>query len=147
MRLNFPSRSPTFFNWTKSSELLFFSLEGSVNNWTKCPVIQTFDQTKPIFDRTLSVDWPLFRALCTNFLDSLFDLDSGVPNLFMVETVDNVKLASALNSSWSKQNKPTPLNVMVQVNTSQEEREYFICSKFTCITHEWVSKWITRSCF
>ena len=44
----------------------------------------------------------------------------------MVETVGSVKLASALNFSWSKQNKPTPLNVMVQVNTSQEERELIL---------------------
>lgn len=47
----------------------------------------------------------------------------GVPNLFMVETVDSVKLANTLNSSWGKKNKPDPLNVMVQVNTSQEESE------------------------
>ena len=47
----------------------------------------------------------------------------GVPNLFMVETVDSAKLANTLNSSWGKKSKPDPLNVMVQVNTSQEESE------------------------
>ena len=46
---------------------------------------------------------------------------TGVPNLFMIETVDSAKLASTLNSSWGKQNKTKPLNVMVQVNTSKEE--------------------------
>ena len=46
-----------------------------------------------------------------------------MPNLFIVETVDSVKLANTLNSSWGKKNKPDPLNVMVQVNTSQEESE------------------------
>ena len=46
---------------------------------------------------------------------------TGVPNLFMIETVDSAKLASTLNSSWGKQNKIKPLNVMVQVNTSKEE--------------------------
>ena len=49
---------------------------------------------------------------------------TGVPNLFMIETVDSAKLASTLNSSWGKQNKPSPLNVMVQVNTSKEESKY-----------------------
>ena len=83
------------------------------------------------------------ERFCANVPDSLFHLNSGVPNLFMVETVDSVKLATTLNSSWSKQNKPNPLNVMVQVNTSQEESEYFICSKF--ITREQVSKRTTRS--
>ena len=48
-------------------------------------------------------------------------LYTGVPNLFMIETVDSVKLASTLNSSWGKQNKTHPLNIMVQVNTSKEE--------------------------
>ena len=35
----------------------------SVNDRTNCPAIQGFDRTKPIFDRTLSVDRPLFQAL------------------------------------------------------------------------------------
>ena len=39
----------------------------------------------------------------------------------MVQTVDTAKLATALNNSWGKQNKPTKLKVMVQVNTSGEE--------------------------
>ena len=35
----------------------------SVNDRTNYPVIRGFDRTKPIFDRTLSVDRPLFQAL------------------------------------------------------------------------------------
>lgn len=52
----------------------------------------------------------------------------GVPNLFMVETVDSVKLANSLNVSWGKLNKPSPLNVMVQVNTSKEESKCYCFS-------------------
>lgn len=48
-------------------------------------------------------------------------MPTGVPNLFMIETVDSAKLATTLNSSWEKQNRVKPLNVMVQVNTSKEE--------------------------
>lgn len=48
-------------------------------------------------------------------------MPTGVPNLFMIETVDSAKLATTLNSSWEKQNRAKPLNVMVQVNTSKEE--------------------------
>lgn len=43
---------PASFNWTKCSELMFFFR--IINEQTKCPVIQTFDQTKPICDRTKS---------------------------------------------------------------------------------------------
>lgn len=45
----------------------------------------------------------------------------GVAGLFMVETVDDINLAQALNSACEKKNKELPLKVMVQVNTSNEE--------------------------
>lgn len=41
-----------------------------------------------------------------------------VPNLYMIETVDSIKLADLLNSKWKS---PEPLKVLVQVNTSQEQ--------------------------
>lgn len=40
----------------------------------------------------------------------------SVPNLFLVETVDSIKLANLLN----KETRETKLNVMIQVNTSGE---------------------------
>ncbi|RQM17998.1 hypothetical protein DD237_001333 [Peronospora effusa] len=45
-----------------------------------------------------------------------------VPNLFMVETVDSVKIANALNKA-SGEFRTTKLHVMVQVNTSGEEQK------------------------
>ncbi|XP_037687292.1 pyridoxal phosphate homeostasis protein isoform X1 [Choloepus didactylus] len=48
----------------------------------------------------------------------------GVPNLFMLETVDSVKLAEKVNSSWQKKNSPERLKVMVQINTSGEESKH-----------------------
>ncbi|KAK7485863.1 hypothetical protein BaRGS_00022858 [Batillaria attramentaria] len=48
---------------------------------------------------------------------------TGVPNLFMVETVDSEKLAMALNNSWGKLSRGEPLRIMVQVNTSGEENK------------------------
>ena len=45
----------------------------------------------------------------------------GAPNLFMVETVDSLKLADALNKSWSRTGKSEKLKIMVQVNTSDEK--------------------------
>lgn len=74
------------------------------------------------------IRWHFIGHLQTNKCNNLV----GVPNLFMVETVDSIKLASALSSSWGKQNKPGPLNVMVQVNTSQEESKSG-CSTDHCV--------------
>ncbi|MCJ8749176.1 hypothetical protein PDJAM_G00173340 [Pangasius djambal] len=62
----------------------------------------------------------------------------GVPNLYMVETIDSVKLADKLNSSWQKlrSSNTRGLKIMVQINTSDEES---VCSFqkqpviFTCV--------------
>ncbi|XP_006896708.1 PREDICTED: proline synthase co-transcribed bacterial homolog protein [Elephantulus edwardii] len=48
----------------------------------------------------------------------------AVPNLFMLETVDSVKLADKVNSSWQKKDSPERLKVMVQINTSGEESKH-----------------------
>ncbi|EDO48718.1 predicted protein [Nematostella vectensis] len=55
----------------------------------------------------------LQRNKCNNLV--------GVPNLYMVETVDSEKLAATLNNSWGKFPNREPLKVMVEVNTSEEK--------------------------
>ncbi|CAG5076496.1 Similar to PLPBP: Pyridoxal phosphate homeostasis protein (Pongo abelii) [Cotesia congregata] len=47
----------------------------------------------------------------------------AVPNLWVVETVDSNKLATALDIAWPKfrRSDDSKLNIMVQVNTSKEE--------------------------
>lgn len=52
----------------------------------------------------------------------------SVPNLFMIETVDNDKLATAIDSSWQKYRKQDDhkINVMVQVNTSNEPGKIYL---------------------
>ncbi|CEG45939.1 Proline synthetase co-transcribed protein [Plasmopara halstedii] len=45
-----------------------------------------------------------------------------VPNLFVVETVDSIKIADALNKA-SGEFRTDKLNVMVQVNTSDEKQK------------------------
>lgn len=49
----------------------------------------------------------------------------GVPNLFLVETVDSVKLADKVNSSWQRIRGASTqrLKVMVQINTSEEQSQ------------------------
>jgi len=43
------------------------------------------------------------------------------PGLYVIETIDSEKLASAVNDGWKKLNKESRLKVMVQVNTSNEK--------------------------
>ncbi|XP_073425133.1 pyridoxal phosphate homeostasis protein isoform X2 [Dendrobates tinctorius] len=48
----------------------------------------------------------------------------AVPNLHILETIDSVKLADKVNSSWQRKGSPEKLKVMVQVNTSSEESKH-----------------------
>ena len=45
----------------------------------------------------------------------------------MIETVESAKLANAIDTSWGRLKKPERLKVMVQVNTSGEERKLKTC--------------------
>lgn len=49
---------------------------------------------------------------------------SKIPNLYMVESVDSTKLANELNKACESVGRPTPLNVLIQVNTSNEVSKY-----------------------
>lgn len=82
----------------------------------------------PKIQELKDIRWHFIGHLQSNKCNNLV----GVPNLFMIETVDSAKLASALNSSWEKQRKPNPLNVMVQVNTSEEQSKSG-CSSDHCV--------------
>lgn len=48
---------------------------------------------------------------------------TSVPNLSMVETVSNLRMANLLDIAWQKVS-PNPLDILIQVNTSNEEREF-----------------------
>ncbi|XP_048746939.2 pyridoxal phosphate homeostasis protein-like [Ostrea edulis] len=63
-----------------------------------------------------------------HFIGHLQRNKSGVliscPNLYMVETVESIKIANTLNKQWESRNKQGKLRVMVQVNTSMEDNKH-----------------------
>ncbi|XP_066236424.1 pyridoxal phosphate homeostasis protein [Saccopteryx leptura] len=63
----------------------------------------------------------------------------AVPNLFMLETLDSVKLADKVNSSWQKKGSPERLKVMVQINTSGEESKHGLLPSETVATVEHIN--------
>lgn len=71
-----------------------------------------------ILERCKDIKWHFIGNLQRNKVNKVL----GVPNLYVVETVDNDRIASALNNSWERfrKNDDKRLNIMVQVNTSQE---------------------------
>lgn len=72
-----------------------------------------------ILEKCKEIQWHFIGNLQRNKVNKVLN----VPNLYVIETVDNDRLANALNNSWSRfrKNNDSKLNVMVQINTSQEE--------------------------
>jgi pyridoxal phosphate enzyme (YggS family) len=68
-------------------------------------------------DMSSDIKWHFIGALQSNKAKQLV---KKVPNLFMVETVSGLKLANQLNKACVNCER-TPLKVLVQVNTSNEE--------------------------
>ncbi|KAK6133283.1 hypothetical protein DH2020_032946 [Rehmannia glutinosa] len=66
------------------------------------------------------IEWHFIGNLQSNKVKPLL---SGVPNLAMVQTVDDEKIANNLNRAIGNIGRK-PLKVMVQVNTSGEESKY-----------------------
>lgn len=71
-----------------------------------------------ILEKCKDICWHFIGRLQRNKVNKIL----SVPNLYVIETVDNEKIASALDNSWPKFRKTddAKLNVMVQVNTSKE---------------------------
>ncbi|KAI4461288.1 proline synthetase co-transcribed bacterial protein [Holotrichia oblita] len=73
---------------------------------------------KDILEKCKDIKWHFIGNLQTNKINKVLPL----PNLYMIETIDDEKLAAKVNTNWPKYGNPdTKLNVMVQVNTSAEE--------------------------
>ncbi|KAM4747210.1 pyridoxal phosphate homeostasis protein [Rhinophrynus dorsalis] len=66
------------------------------------------------------IKWHFIGHLQKNHINKLV----AVPNLHILETIDSVKLADKVNSSWQKKGSSEKLKVMVQVNTSSEESKH-----------------------
>ncbi|CAM6128774.1 unnamed protein product [Calypogeia fissa] len=66
------------------------------------------------------IQWHFIGHLQSNKAKALV---TGVPNLFMVESVDSVKVANHLDRAVAELGRP-PLRVLVQVNTSGEESKF-----------------------
>lgn len=73
---------------------------------------------KDILEKCKDIKWHFIGNLQTNKVNKILPL----PNLYIIETIDDEKLAAKVNTNWPKYGSPdVKLNVMVQVNTSAEE--------------------------
>lgn len=75
-----------------------------------------------ILETCTDICWHFIGHLQRNKINKLLT----TPNLYIIETVDTEKIASALNAAWSKcrTHENLKLKIMVQVNTSNEQGIY-----------------------
>ncbi|XP_038070891.1 pyridoxal phosphate homeostasis protein-like [Patiria miniata] len=80
------------------------------------------------------IRWHFIGHLQTNKVKKVLES----PNLYMVETVDSLKLANELNKTWQKLAKGRRLKVMVQINTSGEEQKHGVSPSECCDLYDHV---------
>ncbi|XP_011161109.1 pyridoxal phosphate homeostasis protein [Solenopsis invicta] len=74
-----------------------------------------------ILEKCKEIRWHFIGNLQRNKVNKVL----SIPHLYVIETVNSEKLANTLNNSWPKFRKSddSKLNVMVQVNTSEEKEK------------------------
>jgi pyridoxal phosphate enzyme (YggS family) len=74
-----------------------------------------------ILEKCKEINWHFIGHLQGNKVNKVVKL----PRLHMIETIDSVKLAEAVNSSWEKNRLQDDgkLKILIQVNTSGEENK------------------------
>uniref|UniRef100_A0A1B0CUS6 Pyridoxal phosphate homeostasis protein n=2 Tax=Lutzomyia longipalpis TaxID=7200 RepID=A0A1B0CUS6_LUTLO len=72
-----------------------------------------------LLEKCKDIKWHFIGHLQSNKVNKVL----AVPGLYMIETVDSVNLATAINKAWEKFRKEETenLKVLVQVNTSAED--------------------------
>lgn len=115
---------------TKSIDLIVSAYEAGQRNFGEnyVPELEEKAKSSTILDKCKEIQWHFIGRLQSNKMNKLLCL----PNLYMIETVNSQKLASQLNKNWSKFGSLNQkLNVMVQVNTSNEEGKLLILNRPT----------------
>lgn len=74
-----------------------------------------------ILESCKDIKWHFIGHLQRNKINKVIK----VPNLHMIQTIDNEKLAEAINAAWRKSRLDTDgkLKVLIQVNSSAEEEK------------------------
>uniref|UniRef100_A0A1E1XA47 Pyridoxal phosphate homeostasis protein n=1 Tax=Amblyomma aureolatum TaxID=187763 RepID=A0A1E1XA47_9ACAR len=105
---------------TKPKELVIAAYNEGQRNFGENYIQELLDKANSpeILRDCPQIKWHFIGRLQSNKVAKL----PKIPNLFMAETLESQKTASALNNAWTSSGLP-PLNVMVQVNTSGEEQK------------------------
>ncbi|XP_024941710.1 pyridoxal phosphate homeostasis protein isoform X2 [Cephus cinctus] len=108
---------------TKPAESIIDAYEAGQRNFGENYVNELVEKANhpDILAKCKDIHWHFIGHLQKNKINKVL----GIPNLYMIESVDSEKLATSLNNAWPKfrMSEDSRLKVMVQVNTSQEEEK------------------------
>ncbi|PSN50545.1 Proline synthase co-transcribed bacterial protein [Blattella germanica] len=104
---------------TKPKENIIAAYEAGQRHFGENYVQELVDKghDAEILQKCSDIKWHFIGHLQRNKVNKIV----AIPGIYLVETVDSDKLASALDSAWAKQGQTRKLNVMLQVNTSGED--------------------------
>ena len=102
---------------TKPAEVVRWAYESGQRHFGENYVQELVEKATDPTLGALDIRWHFIGHLQRNKCNSL----ASTPGLWMVETVDSERLASALDSSWRKRELEQRLKIYLQVNTSGEE--------------------------
>ena len=103
---------------TKPAEVVRWAYESGQRHFGENYVQELVEKAKdPSLSALSDIRWHFIGHLQRNKCNNLF----SAPGLWMVETVDSERLATALDTSWRKKEPEQRLKIYLQVNTSGEE--------------------------
>ncbi|KAK2588645.1 hypothetical protein KPH14_006411 [Odynerus spinipes] len=104
----------------KPPELIIAAYEAGQRHFGENYVNELMEKANnpSILEKCKEIQWHFIGHLQRNKVNKIVN----IPNLYVIETVDNEKIATALDNAVAKVNEnDSKLKVMVQVNTSDEE--------------------------
>ncbi|XP_072292302.1 pyridoxal phosphate homeostasis protein-like [Eucyclogobius newberryi] len=124
---------------TKPPEMVVEAYRHGQRNFGENYVNELVDKASDplILESCPDIKWHFIGHLQKNNVNKLL----GVPNLFLVETVDSVKLADKVNSSWERirGGNARKLQIMVQINTSGEQSKHGLPPEETVLAVKHIS--------
>ena len=102
---------------TKPPEMIRWAVESGQKHFGENYVQELVEKAQDPALAALDIHWHFMGHLQRNKCNIL----TSAPGLWMVETVDSSRLATALDSSWKKRYPERRLKILVQVNTSGEQ--------------------------
>ncbi|KAJ8285585.1 hypothetical protein GJAV_G00028500 [Gymnothorax javanicus] len=123
---------------TKPPEMVVEAYRQGQRNFGENYVNELVDKSSnpQILSLCPEIKWHFIGHLQKNNVNKLL----GVPNLFMVETIDSIKLADKVNASWQRLRAANSqrLKIMVQLNTSGEESKHGLPPEETVNTVQYI---------